>query len=226
MGLRALALFGLVLAQVPAPPSRWVTDQTGTVPPAQVAALDAELEAFERSTGHQLVVFVGRTTGGEPIEDWAAKTFEAWKVGRAKLDDGAALFVMLDDRAARIEVGYGLEDRLTDAQSARIMRGVIVPRLAKGDVGGGVTEGARAIISALGGEAQPGPPAFTVDERVKWGAFAVFAALFLAFAIWKPRTAWFLLMMLFNSRRRGSGSGGGFHGGGGRSGGGGATGRW
>ena len=44
-------------------------------------SLDSQLEAYERSTGHQLLVYIGKTTGGVPIEDWAVKAFQAWKVG-------------------------------------------------------------------------------------------------------------------------------------------------
>ena len=55
------------------------------------------------------------TTGGVPIEDWAVRAFAEWKVGRKGLDNGVALFVFAEDRALRIEVGYGLEDRVPDA---------------------------------------------------------------------------------------------------------------
>lgn len=50
-----------------------------------------------------------------------ARAFQAWRVGRRVLDDGAALFDFAYDRRARIEVGYGLESRLTDADSARLI---------------------------------------------------------------------------------------------------------
>jgi len=222
--LPALALAGAVAVALVAPPapSRWMTDATGTLGRAEVAALDAKLEAFERQTGHQLVVYVGRSTQGEPIEEWAARAFEAWRIGRVKLDDGAALFVMLDDRAARIEVGYGLEPRLTDAQASRILRDVLAPAMARGDLAGALTGSVDAMSSAIGGGG--GAPPGRVALEVPWFVYAVAGVLFLALLIWKPRLALFFLMML-SGRRRGSGPGG-FQGGGGRSGGAGATGRW
>ncbi len=220
----ALAIVALLAATPPAP-ARWVTDETGQVPAATRDALDRELEAFEKATGHQVVVWVGHTTAGEPIEDWAVRTFEAWKLGRAKLDDGVALFVMLDDRAARIEVGYGLEDRLTDVQSSRILREQLIPPLKGGDVGAAVTQATRAIVSTLGG-ARGGEPApgFELPKSVELWGFAIVAALFIVLLIVNPRAAFFLLMLLGHRRR--DGRSGGFFGGGGRSGGGGATGRW
>src|SRR5258708_5644791 len=121
MSARALGLLLFALAAPPAP-ARWVTDDAQAMTPAARAALDQKLEAYERATGHQIVVYVARSTAGEPVEDWAARTFAQWKIGRTGLDDGVALFVFTDDHTARIEVGYGLEDVLTDVASSRILR--------------------------------------------------------------------------------------------------------
>lgn len=219
----ALAIVALLGAMTPAAPERWVTDETGQLAVAERAALDRELQAFEEASGHQVVVFVGRTTGGEPIEDWAVRTFEAWRLGRAKLDDGAALFVFVGDRAARIEVGYGLEERLTDAKSSRILREQLIPRMKAGDATGAVAGTARAIVAELSQGAPAPAIAADAPPKVQWYAMAIFAALFLVLLVVNPRAAFFLLMLV--GRRRGGGAGG-FHGGGGRSGGGGATGRW
>ena len=76
-----------------------------------------------------MLVWVGTTTDGEPIEDFAERAFEAWKVGRAGLDDGVVLFVFADDRTVRIEVGYGLEPVLPDAICSRIITERITPLL-------------------------------------------------------------------------------------------------
>ena len=58
------------------------------------------------------------------------------------------------ERQVRIEVGYGLEGTLTDAQSFLIIHNVIVPHFRKGDYAGGITAGADAILSVLGGHLQ------------------------------------------------------------------------
>src|SRR5262245_26153195 len=94
---------------IPPAPARWVTDTVGFMSADAVRSLDSQLESYERSSGHQLLVYIDKTTGGVPIEDWAVKAFQAWKIGRKGLDDGLALFIMTDDRRLRIEVGYGLE---------------------------------------------------------------------------------------------------------------------
>ncbi len=53
---------------------------------------------------------------------------EQWKLGRKKIDDGAIMVIAKNDRAVRIEVGYGLEGALGDAVSKRIISETILPR--------------------------------------------------------------------------------------------------
>lgn len=217
--LLALALFVSV-----APPTRWVTDESGAMSPKARAAVDQRLEAYERNTGHQIVVFIAPSTGGEPIEDWSARTFREWRIGRAGLDDGVAVFVFTKDRAARIEVGYGLEDVLPDALSARILRRVLIPQMAAGDVDAAISQTVDALTQTIGGPGQP-PPAQVRPVKIAFVVVAVI--LFIALAIWQPQLAWLLLMTLLGRRNNGrGGGGGGFSGGGGRSGGAGASGRW
>src|SRR5689334_24883002 len=101
--------------------------------PGAASALDSRLQAYEQSTGHQLLVYIGQTTGDAPIEDWAVRAFAKWKVGRKGIDDGLVLFIMAADRKLRFEVGYGLEPIVPDVTASRIINDVIVPRIRSGD---------------------------------------------------------------------------------------------
>lgn len=234
----APAAWGRAPAIRPAP-TRFVTDDAGVLAEGTENSLEAQLENYEHQTGHQVVVYVGVTTGDVPIEEWAVRAFERWGIGRKGKDDGVLLAVFRDDRHARIEVGYGLEDRLTDLQSNRILQEQVLPRLTAGDPNGAITAGVQAILAAIEGRAPPlpsvaPPPAttlapqpveFTPLQRViLW----ILGLLVLAFLITHPRVALWLLWTIASSSGsgRGGGGGGGFSGGGGRSGGGGASGSW
>ena len=92
-------------------------------------SLDARLAAYEQGTGHQLIVYIGATTGDAPIEDWAVRALQKWKVGRKGLDDGLVLFIMSQDHKLRIEVGYGLEAVVPDAVASRVINEVMAPRI-------------------------------------------------------------------------------------------------
>src|SRR5207302_727433 len=134
---------------IPASPTHWVTDQAAFLSPAERNRLDERLRSFESQTGHQVIVWIGTTTGDATLEDWCVRAFANWKVGRKGLDDGAALFVFAADRTVRIEVGYGLEERLTDARSSEIIRNTIVPKIRAGDRDDAIDAGVEQILGAL-----------------------------------------------------------------------------
>ena len=77
---------------------------------------------------------------------------EAWKLGQARKDNGILFLVSKDDRKMRIEVGRGLEGRLTDLMAGRIIDLVVKPRFKRGDFDGGFTAGVASLIDATRGE--------------------------------------------------------------------------
>ncbi len=215
-------------AAVPPAPTRWVEDHAGLLSPAARDALDGKLEAYGHATGHQVVVWIGRTLDGAPLADWAVRTFAAWKIGRKGSDDGIAIFILADDRAIDIEVGYGLEDKVPDAIASRIIREVMAPRLRAGDRDGAVAAGVDAVLAAIEGHPWTAG-ASSASETRRWEGlgFAVLAVIVLIVFLVNPRLAlWLIAMTIGRGGIGGGGGGGGFGGGGGRSGGGGARGGW
>jgi uncharacterized protein len=157
MKLFLLAL-GLAWAQAAVPPlTARVTDLTGTLTREQQAGLERMLQEFEARKGSQLALLMVPTTAPEAIEQYALRVAEQWKIGRKKVDDGAILVVAKDDRALRIEVGYGLEGALNDATANRIIRELIVPRFREGDFYGGINAGLDRMMRVIDGEPLPAP---------------------------------------------------------------------
>jgi uncharacterized protein len=134
---------------VPPAPTHYVTDNAGALSSATQTSVDAELKAYEKATGHQVIVWIGDTTGNVPLETWTGDTAHQWHVGRRGHDDGAILFLFMSDHKVRIEVGYGLEGSLTDADSSRIIRDDIVPRMKAGDPNGAVSQGVAAMLTTI-----------------------------------------------------------------------------
>ena len=233
----------------PPSPTRFVTDGAGFLSAPAQDELEQRLARYERDTGHQVLLWIGQTTGGEPLESWAVRAFAAWRVGRKGLDDGVAVFILAADRKVRIEVGYGLEDRVPDAVAARIIGDQMIPRLRAGDRDGAARAGVSGVLQAVGGETgaprdvtrAPGAP-----PELGWGQLLLLGLvgiLVLGFIVTNPRLALMLLTTIASNSGRGGGNwggggfgggggswggggGGGFSGGGGRSGGGGASGSW
>ncbi len=170
--LAAGALAAPAAATVPVPPlSGHVVDQTGTLSVEQKAVLEQDLAAFESAKGSQLAVLMVATTAPEAIEQYSLRVAEKWKLGRKRVDDGAILVIAKDDRALRIEVGYGLEGALTDLTSKRIIDETIVPRLRRQDYFGGILAGIGRIIDVVNGEPLPPPQADATAGRGGFGPF-------------------------------------------------------
>ncbi|HYE95945.1 MAG TPA: TPM domain-containing protein [Rubricoccaceae bacterium] len=149
--MRALLLAALLAAQPTSILKGRVTDSAEILRPETEATLTALLEAHETATTNQVAVLTVPWLGGEAIEPYAARVFNEFGLGRSDRDNGVLLLVARDDRELRIEVGYGVEDALTDAEAGRIIRHVIVPAFRRGDFDAGVTEGTRAILAEVEG---------------------------------------------------------------------------
>ena len=153
-----LLVCAVAFAQVEVPELRSpVTDLTGTLTAEQAATLDQRLRSFEAEKGSQIALLIVPTTQPETIEQYAIRVAEAWKIGRSGTDDGIVLVVAIQDRAVRIEVGYGVEGALPDVIANRITDQVIVPRFREGDYYGGLSAALDRIIAVLEGEPLPEP---------------------------------------------------------------------
>lgn len=183
-----------------------VVDEAGIVPADAAARIEETLRAFEEETGAQVAVLTVPSLEGEVLEDYSLEVAETWGLGRESRDDGVLLLVARDDRQLRIEVGYGLEGALTDAEAGRIVRNVIVPRFKAGDYGGGIESGVDAIVGTIRGEEglipeDSGPfegAPTDLGARLGMGAiFFVVVGLFSVMALFgKGCQSWFLYVFL------------------------------
>ena len=159
--LRRLLAFGFILLaglsawaepSLPPAPKRWATDRAHYLHEETREKLDAELKAYQQASQHQVILWIGDSLQGEPIEAFSAKAMRAWGIGRKQEKDGVAFFVFAKDHKLRIEVGYGLEGQLPDAIAHRILDERVVPRIKAGDPDGGITDGVQAILAVLDGK--------------------------------------------------------------------------
>lgn len=153
---------------VPVPELRApVTDLTQTLSPDQINTLDTTLRALQTRKGSQLAILLLPTTQPEAIEQYSIRVVDAWKLGRKDADDGVLLLVAKDDRAVRIEVGYGLEGVLNDATTNRIIRQLIVPQFKVGNYYQGISDASTRIIQLIDGEVLPEPAASAAPDKSK-----------------------------------------------------------
>jgi uncharacterized protein len=224
-----------------------VVDTAQMLEPSVRTQLDAQLKAHEQATSEQVVVVTLPDLQGASIEDFGYQLGRHWGIGQKDKNNGALLIVARDDRKLRIEVGYGLEDRLTDAQSSVIINQVITPAFKTGNFNKGISDGVAAMLVVLGGSPLDEPaPAYSADgqeeddfvHRHPW-LFVLLMMLFIT-TVMVGQVLGILPVSVGSSSGSsssgssgggfgGSGSsdgGGGFSGGGGSFGGGGSSGGW
>jgi uncharacterized protein len=129
-----------------------VNDDADMLSPATARQLEALLTQFEQQESTQIVVLTIPSLEGDSLEDFSIRLAEAWKIGQKGLDNGAILLIAKNDRKIRIEVGYGLEGRLTDLMAGRIIRNVIAPQFRSGRFDQGISDGVAAMIATVKGE--------------------------------------------------------------------------
>jgi uncharacterized protein len=254
--IRALVVSGFVAGvsagvsaeTLPPPPAAYFNDYAGVVSAADAQRLDAKLRAFATETSTQVVVTVFKNLPSPSLEDFTVRAAESWRVGRKDWDNGAVLFVFVDDRKMRIETGYGLEGALPDQLAGRILDEQVRPRFRTGDWAGGLEAGVDGIIAATRGEYKAPPKKSEGVPVVAILIIVLFVVLFLWLAsqgsrnVYVGRTygrqGWRRDRGYWgdsNSRGGGGwsgggggsfGGGGGFSGGGGSFGGGGASSSW
>lgn len=136
----------------------YVNDYAGMISPQTKTELENELRAFEQTDSTQAVILTIPSLEGEVLEEFSIRVADSWKVGQKNKDNGIILLVAQQERKIRIEVGRGLEGRLTDMMAGRIIDLVLKPRFKRGDYDGGFLAGVHALMDATRGE-------FQADER-------------------------------------------------------------
>jgi uncharacterized protein len=91
------------------------------------------------------------TLSGEILEEYSLKVAKSWRIGQKKINNGVILLITKQERKIRIEVGRGLEGKLTNIVAGQIIREIIAPRCKVGDFGGGITAGVTSIMGVTKG---------------------------------------------------------------------------
>jgi hypothetical protein len=92
-----------------------VVDQANLLDQATRVMLTDKLAHLEAKTTDQLVVVTLNSLHGTSIEDFGLQLGRHWQIGQRDKNNGVLLIVAPNEHKVPIEVGYGLEDTLTNA---------------------------------------------------------------------------------------------------------------
>jgi uncharacterized protein len=168
-----ISLVGRAAEVIPAKPALYFNDYAHVVSAATASQLNETLAEFERQSSDQILVAVfPRMQSDSSIEDYTVRVARSWDVGQKGKNNGAVLFVFVENRKAYIQVGYGLEGALPDVIAKRIIENELTPRFRNGDYDGGLRASVAAIIAAVNGEYKGSGS--TVAERGRTNGFNPF----------------------------------------------------
>jgi uncharacterized protein len=158
-GLAAVLLALVVLAAQALPTlSAPVNDLAGVIDPASAAELDRRIRALEAATKDAVVVVTVKTFAPYgSIEEYAVKLFEQAGIGQRGKDNGVLIVLAHEERRVRIEVGYDLEEFITDGYAGDVIRQQMLPAFREGRFGEGLLAGTSRIIDRIAERRGVGP---------------------------------------------------------------------
>jgi len=159
-------------------PDRILTQET-------VQQMNIYLDSLEAQTGAEAAIVAVNSIGNSDIKSFANELFTAWKIGKAKQDNGFLVLFVLDQKKVTFETGYGLEGVLPDAICKRIQMQAMIPEFKKGNYDAGLLAGLQRIGSTIKKE----PIVEEVKTPIAWNnilpmALAAYLILMLLSWIW------------------------------------------
>jgi uncharacterized protein len=153
--LLSVLFYDAFALDVPDHPGGRVTDFTATLSPSEISFLNQKLAEYEEKTTNQIAVLIIPSLEGDNLEDYSIRLAGKWKIGQKDKDNGIILLIVKNDRKLHIEVGYGLEEKLTASRTGSIIRNEIASYFKKGQFFIGTNQGLDAIMKETSQTFQP-----------------------------------------------------------------------
>jgi uncharacterized protein len=166
-----------------------ITDNANIFNETQKEILINKLNTYKEQTTNQIAILTVKNLGVESLEEYAHKVYNEVKLGQKDKNNGVLILFVLKERKVRIEVGYGLEEHLTDAFCSNIIS-TMVPLFVKGDYYAGLMEGATSIMNEIdagnntntvNNENGPTEDKYSFIVTIVIGLFALIVLVFLYF---------------------------------------------
>lgn len=155
----------------------------------EAKSLEQKLLKYNDTTSTQVVVVTVNSLEGNDVAIYATELAHKWGIGQADKDNGILILVAKEDKKITIRTGYGIEHKLTDALSRRIIERDISPEFKQGNFYGGLDKGTNSIFQVMNGEYEGSP------QNQESGGIPIFLILFLVF----------ILLLVLSRRNKGNG---------------------
>jgi uncharacterized protein len=185
-------------------PTGYVNDFAHVIDAGSAAQIEQYCGNVERATSAQFAIVTVDSLEDEPVEDVAVRLFKEWGIGKKGTDEGLLILLAIKDHKNRVEVGYGLEPIITDADAGSVLRG-IRPILRQGNYGGALLAAAQQlgqqVAQAKGVTIEGQPPVQTASRDSGGGGGIIGIIIFFVILMF--------IFRLFSGRGGKGGTGGG-----------------
>jgi uncharacterized protein len=168
-----------------------VNDFARVIDPNAAAEMDRRIRVLQQTTGDAVYVVTVQTFAPYgSIEEYATRLFEREGIGQKNKDNGLLIVLALNEHRVRIEVGYGLEQYVTDGFSGETIREVMLPEFRANRYGQGLLAGSTRVIQRIAdgrGVTLPNVPRVQQADRTTGGGLPTglitFIVILIVFAI-------------------------------------------
>lgn len=130
-------------------PRGYVTDEAQILG-SDRNSLERRISEYHKQTGVEIAVVTVQTLEGRSVEEYANLLFHTWGIGKKGQNNGLLILIAVKEHKTRIEVGYGLESKLTDGFCGDVIRDDMVPAFKHGQFGTGVHNALTTLLKRLG----------------------------------------------------------------------------
>ena len=129
----------------------WTSDYEHIFSDTQILELDSIISEFEKKTTNEIVIVTidSSWTTTEKFDSLILSIHNVWGVGKKGINNGIVIGISTGLRRIRISNGYGIESKLTDTETKKIIDDIIIPEFKKGNFFEGTKKGLIALIQKV-----------------------------------------------------------------------------
>ena len=145
-----------------------IVDQAKLLTDEQRMSIGTRLKKIQTTGRAQIGILIASGTGDETLAQYSLRVAEAWQLGRKDKDNGLLILIVPAKNAARIEVGYGLEGSIPDANASSFVNDYLSLSQSMG-AAAGLSILLDKIVAALPPEVQQSKPyAKFLEQHPQW----------------------------------------------------------
>ena len=129
----------------------WTSDYEHIFSTDQISELDSIISLFEKETTNEIAIVTidSSWTTKEKFDSLILTIANNWGVGKKGINNGIVIGISTGLRKIRINNGYGIETKLTDAETKKIIDDIILPEFKKGNYFDGTKSGLLALMQKV-----------------------------------------------------------------------------